>query len=175
MAKPKKVKALAAAGVMQSRDKVIDAVSKIGDAMRERSRIEAAMNDELAQIKTLFEKQALPHNDLIAQLSTGVQGWCEAHRDELTQGGKTKTAALPTGEVKWRTTPPSVSIKGVEAVLQLLREKKLLTLIRTKEEINKEAILADTKAVVGIAGITISQKEEFVIEPFNVELNQVAA
>lgn len=175
MAKPKKVKALAKVGVMQSRDEVIDAVAKIGELVRERTRIEAAMNDEMAAIKAQYEMDAQPHGERITALTAGVQAWCEAHRMDLTHGGKTKTVQLPTGEVKWRTTPPSVSIKGVAAVMQLLRDKKLARFIRSKDEINKEAILADAKAVVGIAGITIKQFEEFVIEPFNAQLDEVAA
>ena len=175
MAKRKKVKAQAAVGVMQSRDEVITAVAQIGELVRERTRIEAAMNDELAVVKARFETEAQPHGERITALTIGVQTWCEAHRSDLTQGGKTKTVQLPTGEVKWRVTPPSVSIKGTEAVLQLLRNKQLVQFIRAKEEVNKEAILADPKAVAGIAGITINQKEEFVIEPFAAQLDEVAA
>jgi phage host-nuclease inhibitor protein Gam len=174
MAKPKKVKTQAAVGVMQSRDEVIDAVAKIGELVRERTRIETAMNDEMAAIKAQYEMDAQPHGERITALSAGVQAWCEAHRMDLTQGGKTKTVQLPTGEVKWRVTPPSVSIKGTEAVLQLLRNKQLVQFIRAKEEVNKEAILADPKGVAGIAGITIKQVEEFVIEPFSAQLDEVA-
>jgi len=133
------------------------------------------MNDELAVVKARFETEAQPHGERITALTFGVQAWCEVHRMDLTQGGKTKTVLLPTGEVKWRTTPPSVSIKGSDAVMQLLREKQLTRFIRTKDEINKEAILADQAAVVGIAGITIKQVEEFVIEPFNSQLDEVAS
>ena len=44
---------------------------------------------------------------------------------------------------------------------------------------NKEAILAETDAAkllmeAGIAGVTITQKEEFVIEPFETKLEEVA-
>ncbi len=175
MAKPKKVKAAAAQGVLQSRDEVIDAIAKIGRAIRERSRIEAAMGDELASTKALFEKLAAPHAERIMELSAGVQAWCEAHRDELTQGGKVKTADLPTGTVKWRTTPPSVSVKGADAVMALLIDRGLDRFVRTKQEVNKEAILNEPDEVAAVPGITIQQREEFVIEPFEAELSEVAA
>ena len=48
----------------------------------------------------------------IETLQAGIQTYCEAHRDELTSGGKTKTANLVTGEVSWRQRPPSVSIRS---------------------------------------------------------------
>ena len=86
-----------------------------------------------------------------------------------------KTAAFTSGEVQWRLRPPSVSIKGKEAVLDLLRRLGLSRFIRTSEEINKEAILAEPAGVASVPGIAISQAEDFVIVPFQVELNGEAA
>jgi phage host-nuclease inhibitor protein Gam len=174
MTKPKKLKAEAAKGVMQSRDEVVDAIAAIGRHVRERTRIETAMNDELAGIRAQFEGLAQPHGEAIKALSDGVQAWCEAHRAELTDGGKTKTAQLPTGEVKWRTTPPSVSVKGADAVLALLSERGLQRFIRTKTEVNKEAFLNEPEEAAKVPGVTISQREEFVIEPFETALAEAA-
>ena len=100
-------------------------------------------------------------------LQKGVQGWCEANRDELTNNGKTKTANLVTGEVQWRNRPPSVSIRGADSVLETLLRLGLERFIRRKEEINKEAILNEPAAVAGVAGITVkSGIEDFAIVPF---------
>ena len=56
-------------------------------------------------------------------------------------------------------------------MLETLRSLGLGRFIRSKEEPNKEAMLADPKAVSGIAGITIvTGIEDFVIEPFEVEV-----
>ncbi|MCX1853849.1 host-nuclease inhibitor Gam family protein, partial [Escherichia coli] len=102
--------------------------------------------------------------------SKGVQGWCEANRDELTNGGKVKTANLVTGDVSWRVRPPSVSIRGMDAVMETLERLGLQRFIRTKQEINKEAILLEPKAVAGVAGITVkSGIEDFSIIPFEQE------
>jgi phage host-nuclease inhibitor protein Gam len=154
----------------QTRDQVIDAVAEIGRRQRECQRIEAAMNDELAAVKARFETEATPHAEAIKAISGGVQTWCEANRQILTDGGRTKTAMLPTGEIKWRMTPPRVEIKGQEAVMDLLRRAGLARFIRFREEINKEAILVDPDAVKGIGGIKIKQTEEFVIQPFEADL-----
>ncbi|EPC4825652.1 host-nuclease inhibitor Gam family protein, partial [Salmonella enterica] len=89
-----------------------------------------------------------------------------------TKGGS-KTANLITGEVAWRTKPDSVSIKGVELVLETLKKLKLDRFIRRKEEVNKDAILADKKAVENIKGISIvSGKEVFSITPFEQEIEK---
>jgi phage host-nuclease inhibitor protein Gam len=174
MGKMGRVKARAAAPVPQTRDDVVDAIAAIGRHQRARARIEADMADEIAAVKQRYEALAEPEGCAIRTLSAGVQAWCEAHRAELTDGGKVKTARLASGEVRWRMTPPSVAVKGVDAVLQLLRERGLLRFIREKLEVNKEAILAEPEAVRGIAGIRVTQEEEFVIAPFDVALGEVA-
>ena len=51
--------------------------------------------------------------------------------------------------------------------METLKRLKLERFIRTKEEINKEAILNEPKAVVGVAGIKVNSGiEDFSIIPF---------
>ncbi|EOJ9522796.1 host-nuclease inhibitor Gam family protein [Escherichia coli] len=171
MAKPaKRIKNAAAAYVPQNRDAVITDIKRIGDLQREASRLETEMNDAIAEITEKFAARIAPIKTDIETLSKGVQGWCEANRDELTNGGKVKTANLVTGDVSWRQRPPSVSIRGVDAVMETLERLGLQRFIRTKQEINKEAILLEPKAVAGVAGITVkSGIEDFSIIPFEQE------
>ncbi|EAA9914525.1 host-nuclease inhibitor protein Gam, partial [Salmonella enterica subsp. enterica serovar Montevideo] len=137
---------------------------------REASRLETEMNDAIAEITEKFAARIAPIKTDIETLSKGVQGWCEANRDELTNGGKVKTANLVTGDVSWRVRPPSVSIRGMDAVMETLERLGLQRFIRTKQEINKEAILLEPKAVAGVAGITVkSGIEDFSIIPFEQE------
>ena len=96
--------------VPQSREDVIDAIARLGEAQRERERISADMNDALAAVREQYEARAKPLAEQIDALKAGVQTWCEAHRDELTQTGKVKTHAFASGEVKWRIRPPAVRI-----------------------------------------------------------------
>ena len=63
---------------------------------------------------------------------------------------------------------------GVEAVLDQLRRLGLKRFIRQKEEVNKEAVLADPAAVAQVTGLTINRGEDFVISPFETELAEVA-
>jgi phage host-nuclease inhibitor protein Gam len=169
-----RVKSRAIEDAPQTKDHVIEQIALIGAKQRERQIIEAQMNKELAAIREKYETRARPLAEEITSLSSGVQSWCEAHRDELTQNGKSKTYAFASGEVKWRTRPPSVSLTKVDAVIEALKSLGLLRFLRTKEEVNKEAILAEPDAVKGVRGIKITQGEDFVIEPFNTELEKVA-
>ena len=171
--KPTRLKKTAAARVPQSKDEVAADIKSIGDLQREQQALIAVMNEAIADITA----EAQPRIEALAQqidaLQGGVQAWCEANRDALTHGGKTKTADFITGTVNWRQRPPSVAVRGMEAVLDTLRRMNLTRFIRTKEEVNKEAILNEPDAVRGVAGITVRTGiEDFIISPFELEAPQ---
>ncbi|MGB5147486.1 MAG: host-nuclease inhibitor Gam family protein [Porticoccaceae bacterium] len=173
--KKQKIKAEATRdAIPQDREECVDYIARIGVHQRERERIQATMNDELAAIRLRYEGEARPHADGIRALSHGVQIWCEANRAVLTNGGKVKTARLGAGEVRWRKRPPKVVIRGMEAVIAALHDLRLSRFVRKKEEINKEAILEEPEAVRHVKGITIDQGEDFVIVPFETALEEVA-
>lgn len=151
-----------------SREEAQNAIKQIGDLQREHARRSTVLNDAIAKIT---EAEA-PHLDALHQrietLQAGVQTWCEANREQLC--GKGKTANLITGEVAWRIRPPSVRVTGVDSVIDLLKRMTLGRFVRTKEEINKEAILNEPDVVAGVPGIkVVSGVEDFVITPFEVE------
>ena len=167
--------AAAEIAIPQTREDVSTFIAQIGIAQRERDRIEADMNDALAKLRQQYEAQAKPFADAIVERTRGVQAYCEANRDVLTQGEKIKTHRFASGEVKWRMRPPSVAIRAADAVIDALKGLGLGRFVRTKEEVNREAILAEPEAVVAIKGITITQKEDFVVTPWDTSLEQVAA
>lgn len=172
MAKTKKrLKAAAVSYAAQTKEEVISGIKQLGDIQRELTRIETEMNDQIAAVTEY-------HSPVIEQLKakreepqSGIQTWCEANRDEFTNGEKVKTANLTTGEVQWRNRPPSCGIRGAEAVIELLKRLKLDRFIRVKEEINKDAILNEPTVVKNIPGITIKKDvEDFAIIPFEQEV-----
>lgn len=165
----------ASVNVPQNREAVADYIREIGVLQRELARIGADMNDELAAVKQAYETDAEPRRQRVAALIAGTQIYCEANRSALTQNGKVKTAAFTTGEIQWRNRPPSVRINGAEAVLEALRTLGLKRFIREKAEVNKDAIGNEPEAVAHVAGISISQGEDFIVVPFEAELAGVAA
>lgn len=164
-AKPKtKARAIPAA---QSRDEAENLIGRMGDLQRDLARIQANYGDEAARLKAEVEAVAIPLSEEIEDIRARVQGWCEANRNVLTQGGKVKFAALATGEVKWRLLPPKVSIRGVEAFLEECRRLGLTQFVRTKLEPNKEVMQAEAALARTLPGVTIgSEGEEFIVEPF---------
>lgn len=174
MARPKekvtRLKAAAQIQVPQTQEDCAAAINAIGRITRDIQREQAAMNDAIAEITDRYKGVFEPMQKEAEQLQKGVQAYCEAHREALTNGGQTKTGRFVTGEVQWRQRPPSVRVKAQEVVIDTLRRLGLERFVRIKEEINKEAVLADPAAVSGIAGLSIvSGVEDFVITPFEQE------
>ena len=163
MAKPAKTRIKTTAQIAaQSKDDVIAFIREMGDVSREVKRLEATMNDGIAALQQQYADQSAPHNQRLDELQNAVQLWCED---------------LVTGIVKWRNNPPSVRITGVDAVIALLNaDPELVRFIRTKEEINKDAVLNervlfDQGQVPGLK--IVEGKEFFVIEPHDQELSGV--
>ncbi len=163
----KKLKTKATAYAPQSQNDCAADIKKLGDLQRDFARLTADMNDEIAAITKRFQPKLEACTERIETLQQGVQTYCEAHRQDLTNEGKVKTANFITGEVQWRQRPPSVGIRGADAVIEALKRLGLSKFVRTKDEVNKEAILNEPDQVRGVAGITIvSGVEDFVITPF---------
>lgn len=165
-----RLKSVAAPMVPNSRDEVAELIAGIGTDSREIARLEIEMNTVMTRLKEEYEQKADPMRRRIDAAQCGIQAYCEANRMELTANGRVKTHQFTTGEVQWRTRPPSVRITGEEAVMFSLRSLGLMKFIRVKEEINREAILNEPDQVVGVPGIRISQAEDFVVTPFEIEL-----
>ncbi|MDX9862179.1 MAG: host-nuclease inhibitor Gam family protein [Rhodospirillales bacterium] len=159
----------------QSRDECSAAIARLGTLQRERQRIEADMNDRLAEIKDACEGRAKPIGDEIGALARAIQAFCEANRASLA-GEKVKYHRFAAGAINWRRRPPKVTVRGAATVIAALRRLGLDRFIRVKEEVNKEAMLAEPEVASGVAGVSIgSEGEDFVITPNETELDEVAS
>lgn len=140
-------------------------LAEIGAHVRSAELVQAALDEQVAALKTKAEAEAAPLNARIAALTKGLQVWAEANRESLCVGGR-KTVALSSGEIGWRLRPPSVRIASIGAVMEALRSLGLGRFIRTKEEIDKQALLAEPQVAVNVPGVSIgSQGEDFFVQP----------
>ena len=152
------------------RDEANTFLAEIGRLQREVAAEQGRLNASIADAKTAAEAAVKPLQARIEDLSRGLQLWAEANRALLTADGRTKTVKLPAGDVSWRHRPPRVTIRDAEKVLGLLIGN-LRRFVRSKEEIDKEAILREPEAVASVSGITVgSVGEDFVIEPVEMPL-----
>ena len=149
-----------------SRDEAETYLARIGEIQRLTQLNKTALAEAVARVTADIEAESAKLAEEEDRLFRGLQLWAEANRHALTDGGKTKTVRLGNGSIAWRLAPPSVQIKGQEAVLAYLIEKKGEEFLRTKVEINREAMLANAEQASKIPGVTIkSAGESFVIEP----------
>ncbi|NNI07703.1 host-nuclease inhibitor Gam family protein [Pasteurella multocida] len=159
--------------VLQTADDVALAIKRIGDLEREQVRLSTLQADEKAAVDEKYTAQIHALKEQVKPLQQAVQAYCESRRDELTNGGKQKTAYFTTGEVQWRAKPPAVKISSVAKVIEAIKNTGFLQFLRVKEEINKEALLADPKTACSINGISIREnEEEFVIKPNDEEIRK---
>jgi phage host-nuclease inhibitor protein Gam len=145
-------------------------IAKIGINQRKIEVINQRINERIERIKSEIAEQMKDLSDEITDDVEGLFAYAEANRDDLTDGGRTKTVKLPNGELAWRTTPPAVSIRGSQTVLATFEKLGLQQFIREKKEVDKEAILRERELIEGIKGISISQKEEFVVKPTEIDV-----
>lgn len=154
----------------QSKSEVMEKITQIGNKQREIARLEAEMNDKIAEITDSYKGNINALQLDVESLTHQAQIWCEANRNSLLDKGL-KTANFIVGEVSWRYRPAKVTIRKEDFVIEQLEQAGLEQFIRIKKNVNKEAILADPSAVQGISGVSIVQGvEDFIITPFEVEV-----
>lgn len=172
--------AAAAVRVPQSREEASSMIADYGMKLREVGRIEADMNDLLAEVKKEYLARATPLADEANDLLKGLQIWCEANRAQLTQCGKSKTVDLGTGKVSWRYNPAKVSLRGkAEDIIARIKDagEAYLKFLRETVELDRVAMLRDPNLAKQIEGVRIaSAGETFTVEPFAAEqLAEVAS
>ena len=158
--------------VPQSRDEATAALARIGVAQRKLIRAKADLDDRVAKLKEAAETAATPLAEEVERLTEGLKIWAEANRTALTGGDRTKTVNLGTGEIKWRIQPPRVSLRGsIEVIIDACRTLGLGRFVRVKEEVSREAMLAEAEIARTIPGVAIgTEGEAFVVEPFEIDL-----
>lgn len=156
--------------VPKSLDEAAEFLCRIGKEQRATDTIQSDLNAKVDELKAKAVSDAELHQKKISQLVEGLYAFAETDRDELTDGGKRKTVELPTGIFGWRLTPPSVVFRNVKLILKNLKSLGLNRFIRIKEEVDKEAMLAEQEVAKTIRGVSITQHEEFIVKPTELEV-----
>lgn len=163
----------------ESREAVNALIYEIGEHQRLRQAIQDKLDADVAALKKAAESTAKVQSDSIAEKLGQVHAWCLAHRDEITDDGKTKTVKFGNGEVSWRNRPPGVwlargmKVEDVIASLQKLG-KRFAHFLRPKVELDKEAMLKDPELARAVPGVRIgSAGEDFTVKPVALQLEEV--
>ncbi len=163
---PKKV----VIAVPKNLDEAAQFLAQIGKEQRATDKIRSDINTKVEKLQAEAMADVKPYQEKISQLVEGLFAYAEAHRDELTDSGKRKTVKVPTGIFGWRMTPSAVSLRGVKSILKSLKSLRLKRFIRIKEEVNKDAMLKEPDLAKTVKGVSISQREEFIAKPAELEV-----
>ena len=160
-----KSKAKSMTDVPQTREAMIETMRQLGSANRMLADICAAADEEARAIAAKRDAETAPLKEQIKNLQAGIQAYAEAHRDELTEGGKVKSHNFGVGVVSWRARPPSVRITGADTVIAACFKLGLVRFLRTKTEINKAAMQEEADVAKLLPGVSIaSEGEDFGVE-----------
>lgn len=145
------------------------ALLKIADCEQQLQKQEAEMNEQIQKIREAFEMNTYLVRTSKAMLEKELEKFCINNKHEFE---KQRSKELVHGIAGFRTTPPKLALLNRkykwETVLELLKNFKwAVEYIRTKEEVNKESILAaysgkeidDTK--LAAVGLKVDQQEKF--------------
>lgn len=159
--------------VPKDREEAARFLAEIGELERMSLALQVELNESIKRLTEEAMAVDKGRKRRVEELMDGLHAFAEANRDGLTEEGRRKTVSLPTGTFGWRMTPLSVTVRGAADVIRSLKRLNLKRFIRVKEEINKQALLREPQVAKTIAGVSISQKEEFIAKPAQVDLEIV--
>lgn len=152
--------------VLNSRLQVEDALREIVGATINRNKATLEMDRAVTAIRERYESLINECNQSIEEKSELVKVWAEANPAEF---GKLKSLDFVHAVIGFRTgTPTLKTLRGWtwDRVLEKLKALCRTEYIRTKEEPNKQALLADRDvAPLKDFGVQVVQDESFFIEP----------
>lgn len=129
---------------------------------------QARMNLELAAVRERYEPELSALSATANEQTAIVRAWADAHPEEFASR---KSIAMVLGTLGYRLGQPTLKpIRGVtwDKVLAILRHN-LPHYVRAKEEVDKEAILADREQLgdenLKTLGLRVDQAERFFVEP----------
>jgi phage host-nuclease inhibitor protein Gam len=161
--------------VIESRLEAETHVNLVTSLVNERRGVASEMDEQILNLKKEYELQ-LANLDVQIKVGTdNLEAWALANPEEF---GKAKSIEFLAGRIGFRTGTPKLTLLSRawswDKVLAAI-QKFGFQFVRTKEEVDKEAILAfaaaeadkarlDSKVLAPI-GVKITQGESFFVEP----------
>jgi phage host-nuclease inhibitor protein Gam len=154
---------------IQTRQQMERLVSEICQLTIDRDAATAEMDDRLLKVRQDYETTLARHQeDLDAKMAL-AQAWAEANPSEFA--GK-KSIEMVHGTVGFRTGMPKLKLLTGwtwDRVKDALQNGNFRDYIRTKQEVDKERLLADREqigdAMRTVCGCRVVQDEPFFVEP----------
>ncbi len=128
------------------------AFGDLAGAAIERDRLTACMEADMNDVRAQYADQLSTQNQIIAQHGASLTRWATNNRAEF---GKLRSLETAHGWLKFRTGQWQLKckLKSWQKVLDKIKSFKLeLLYVRTVEEVNKEALIADRASDLLAAG-----------------------
>lgn len=99
--------------VPQSDAEAEQLIARLGALQRDHAAAAAAHDDKVAALEEAFGLTVKVFEEVQGVIVDALAIWATAHRERLTQGGRTKTVQLPTGTILWREGRYAVKHRGM--------------------------------------------------------------
>ncbi len=135
--------------------------------------IEAQLNEDIAALKLKAEETAEPFRQKIVDLEVSLGRYAELHKDELFTD-KTRSKQCAFGSFGYRFSSELDTVGGVswKAVLEKLESQGLTEYIRSKPEVDREALRKAPADILKRVKCTIREKDVFWYEVAREELSE---
>lgn len=154
---------------IETREEMEATVERIARATIARDGLMAEMDHELTEIRARYEPQITAYGQELDAAMALAQRWAEANPAEFN--GR-KSIDMMHGVVGFRTGTPKLKLLSGwtwTKVLDVLKLNKVVEFVRTKEEVDKECILANRETIsedtLKRIGVKVVQDESFFVEP----------
>ncbi len=145
-------------------------LAEIAKAKTKISKAEAEMNEAINAIKKKYDNQTATSREIVTLLSADVEAFCKMNKAEFE---KKRSKEFAHGVIGFRNTPPKVvahSRKFTIAIILGHLKNLMPQFVRTKEEIDKEAVLAEYTAktvddkTLAAVGLRVDNEELFYLD-----------
>lgn len=155
------------------------AIAEIANWTRQITESEDLANKRILAIQESLAAEIEPMKKEIKKISLSMKKFVDANREKLFKDD-VKTIKLETGDISYRSAGKSVASNSSKKLIDNILEINNLTdvrnkfvkkmdkvFIRTKLELNKDAILQDPDKAKTITGVEVAEGEEsFYIKPY---------
>lgn len=143
-------------------DEVDASIKQIAELNINKTRLEGEQTLQINEIKKITAEKAKGLDFKIKELEKDIERFTEAHKDEFTEKRNKK---LNHGTVSYKIVK-RVCCTCVTEAIKALKALNLDFCIRTKQELDKDRLLADVDENTLLkAGITIKKEDKLRIEP----------
>jgi phage host-nuclease inhibitor protein Gam len=138
--------------VFQTSDQATAGLARYGELDREIAQIENELATQVAQLRKDADARIAPLQTELTTTLLGLEAYAKSVRPTLSAGQK--TIRLSTGDLGWRIGKRTVVLRGkaedIIARIKAISATYAKKYIRTKESINRPALLADQPEIEGI-------------------------